>query len=288
MFVGFNKASGINKDTADARNQVTITQAGNDGLGYSQSWLKAKLSEGEKYMIPSWRNGIDLTIHVEEINLSANPSYASVLMIFGDSNMDPPTKQPSKEPTMVPSKSPINSGSDDSECGDGICEMMEDSESCPDDCSGKELVTTFDFNLGSSGNMFSVEALRDVSISSLVINAMSKGKGEVKVYTRKGSYTGHELNSQGWELIYSNNAVVHKKGGQPTELGDFSIPVTMKSGSIKSFFVHSSKSLVYTAGTREGDPYVSDDSIVIFEGIGTTDEFDGNTYLPRVWSGIVR
>jgi len=280
LFVGFNRASGINRDTADARNQVTITQAGNNGLGYSQSWLKAKLSEGETYTVPNWRNGIDLSIHVKEINLSAEPSYANVFMTYGDQNIDSPTKRPTT--------SPIYSGSDDSECGDSICEMTEGSESCPADCSRKELVTTFDFNLGSSGNMFSVEALRDLAISSLVINAMSKGQGEVKVYSRNGSYTSHELNSQGWELIYSNPTVVHKKRGQPTELGDFSKPVMIKSGSIQSFFVHSSKSLVYTAGTQEGVPFASDDSIVIFEGIGTTDKFDGRTYSPRVWGGIVR
>jgi len=286
LFVGFNRASGINKDTADARNQVTITQAGNNGLGYSQSWLKAKLSESKTYTVPNWRNGIDLTVHVTEINLSAEPSYANVFMTYGDQNMDPPTKQPSKEP-KVPSLSPIDSGPD-SECGNGICEMTEDSSSCPADCAGKELVTTFDFNLGSKGNMFSVEALRDVSISSLVINAMSKGRGEVKVYTRKGGYTDHELSSQSWELIYSNQAVVHKKRGQPTEIGDFAKPVLIKSGSIQSFFVHSSKSLVYTAGTQEGVPFASDDSIVLYEGIGTTNEFDGTTYSPRVWGGIVR
>ena len=288
LFVGFNMASGINRDTADARNQVTITQAGNNGLGYSQSWLKAKLSEGETYTVSKWRNGIDLTIQVEEINLSSDPAYANVLMTFGDQNMNPPTKQPSKEPTKLPSLSPIESGSDDSKCGNGICEMTEGSEVCPADCAGKELVTTFDFNLGSSGNMFSIEALRDVSITSLVINAMSKGQGEVKVYTRKGSYTGYELKSQGWEPIYSNQAVVHKKRGQLTELGYFAKPVSIKNGSIQSFFVHSSKSLVYTTGTQEGIPYVSDDSIVIFEGIGTTDEFVGKTHSPRVWGGIVR
>jgi len=173
-------------------------------------------------------------------------------------------------------------------CGDNVCEMTEDSQSCPDDCSGKEISTTFDFNLGSSGNMFSVRALRDVSVTSLVINAMSKGRGEVKVYTRSGSYTDHVLSSQGWELIYSNQGVVHKKRGQATELGDFLTPVLIKSGSIQSFFVHSSNSLVYTVGTNEGDTYTSDDSVVIYEGIGTTGIFSGATNSPRVWGGIIR
>ena len=173
-------------------------------------------------------------------------------------------------------------------CGDNMCEMTEDSQSCPDDCSGKEISTTFDFNLGSSGNMFSVRALRDVSVTSLVINAMSKGRGEVKVYTRSGSYTDHVLSSQGWKLIYSNQALVHEKRGQPTELGDFSKPVLIKSGAIQSFFVHTSKSLVYTAGTKEGDTYISDDSILVFEGIGTTGIFSGATYSPRIWGGTIR
>ena len=35
--LGFNRAVGINKDTAAARDKVTVMVAGSDGIGYSRS-----------------------------------------------------------------------------------------------------------------------------------------------------------------------------------------------------------------------------------------------------------
>jgi len=117
LFVGFNRAAGINRDTADARDQVTVIESGNDGLGYSQSFLKAILSQGESYSVENWRgSGLDMTIHVKEINLSANPAYADVIMTFGDPQANPtknptwvPTRSPSSLPTQSPTKNPTKS-----------------------------------------------------------------------------------------------------------------------------------------------------------------------------------
>lgn len=173
-------------------------------------------------------------------------------------------------------------------CGDSLCDANEDSNSCPSDCANKEIETTFDFALGSSGNMFSVEALRDISITSLVINAMRKGEGAVQVYTRHGSYIGYERSDSGWELIYNNHSVIHNKRGQPTELGDFENAVSIASGATQSFFVTSSNKLVYERGTEEGAIFKGDESLRIFEGVGTTGIFDGVNYSPRVFGGIVR
>ena len=173
-------------------------------------------------------------------------------------------------------------------CGDGVCAMEEGSESCATDCANKELATTFDFSLGSSGSMFSIKALRDLSVSSIVVNAMSRGEGRVKVYTRPGSYSGHELNSDGWELIYNNPTLEHNRRGKQTELGNFDNAVVISSGSTQSFFITSTKGLVYQAGTTEGAEYANDESMVVYEGVGTTDEFAGAIYGPRVFGGIVR
>ena len=173
-------------------------------------------------------------------------------------------------------------------CGDGLCAMTEDSHSCPADCAGKELETTFKFNLGSSGVMFTVKALRDISITSLVVNAMSRGEGTVKVYTRDGSYNGHELKWKDWELIYNNPAVIHGRRGQYTELGGFQQNIPIAKGETQSFFVISTKGLVYKAGKKEGDLFTSNNAIEIYEGIGTTDEISGAIYSPRVFGGIVR
>ncbi len=54
------------------------------------------------------------------------------------------------------------------------------------------------------------------------------------------------------------------------------------------FFVTSTKKLVYVMGTEEGTPYASDGSLVIYEGVGTTDVFAGVPYSPRVFGGVIR
>ena len=173
-------------------------------------------------------------------------------------------------------------------CGDSVCSIDESSESCPVDCAGRELATTFDFSLGSGGVMFEVWAKRDVSIASLVINAMARGQGEAKVFTRDGSYSGHVQSSDGWTLIYDNPALVHNRRGQPTELGDFDSAVSIEGGNIRSFFVTSSKNLVYQEGTAEGALFAEDESLLIYEGIGTADRFGRGTFSPRVFGGRVR
>ena len=92
IFIGFNRAKGVNLQTAQYQNQVTVIEAGNDGVGYSQSYVKAALSAGESYTVArNWRgSGLPLTITVNEINISANPGYADVLIQLGD-NKPPPT-----------------------------------------------------------------------------------------------------------------------------------------------------------------------------------------------------
>lgn len=97
LFVGFNRAVGVNRDVPEARNQVTVVQAGGDGLTFSQSYMKAILSEGESYVVSNWREtGLDMTIHVKEINLLANPTYTDVSM-----SLEFGTRVPTYSPTLV-------------------------------------------------------------------------------------------------------------------------------------------------------------------------------------------
>ena len=97
LFVGFNLATGVNRDVSEGRNQVTVVQAGGDGLTFSQSYLKAILSEGESYVVSNWRGtGLDMSIYVKEINLSANPAYADLSM-----SLELGTAVPTYSPTLV-------------------------------------------------------------------------------------------------------------------------------------------------------------------------------------------
>ena len=276
IFVGFNRAKGINSDNVEASDEVTVVEAGSDGFGYSQSFLKATLKDGESYTFTDWRgSGETLVIHVAEINMSANPAYAKVVMTFGDSSTNKPTQKPTSTSTIM------------LKCGDLICDVNENSESCPTDCASREIETTFLYNLGSSGNMFSIKAKRDISISSLAINSNSRGYGAVKVYTRAGSYTGHEQSSAGWDMVYDNASVKHNRRGQATDLGDLDSIVFVAKGSTQSFFVTSTQGLVYKGGNEEFAVFESDESIEILEGIGTDGDFTGSLFSPRIWGGKI-
>jgi hypothetical protein len=55
-------------------------------------------------------------------------------------------------------------------CGNGYCDADEDSLSCSAHCVSRYLETTWHFDSGSSGVMFSFEALRGVTIRSLDVD----------------------------------------------------------------------------------------------------------------------
>jgi hypothetical protein len=114
IFIGFNRAKGVNLQTAQYQNQVTVIEAGNDGVGYSQSYVKAALLTGESYTVAkNWRgSGLPLTITVNDINISTSPGYADVLIQLGDvkppttrENIMPQTIRPRLMPTTASSPS---------------------------------------------------------------------------------------------------------------------------------------------------------------------------------------
>ena len=134
--------------------------------------------------------------------------------------------------------------------------------------------------------MFTVKALNDIVITSFDINTMFRVVGEVKVYTRSGFYSGYENVGIGWDLIYDNASLQMKGRGKPTEI-DGVMPVSLSRGQYQSFYVWSEEKLVYKRGTQEGAPYVSDDNMIVYEGIGLNGFFGVRRFSPRVWSGTI-
>ena len=112
-FLGFNRATGVNRDSKQARNEVTVykVEAG-DGLSYSHSFLKASVTGGNLARITDWRDtGRNLVIDVKSINLYASPAYADVEIVFEGSTppeTSPPTRRPTLKPTLKPTPSPTD------------------------------------------------------------------------------------------------------------------------------------------------------------------------------------
>ena len=177
FFIGFNRAYGINVDSKDANDMVTIIEAGNNGKGYSKSVMIAQLGNGQSYAFNNWRgSGKTMVVKVGNIARSSSPWHAEVELNFDnapvptDSPSTKPTASPSNKPTqnsaVFPSKTPSLSptsnptGSPSSrspmtlsptkQCGDMVCAIDETDVNCPDDCTQMELAT-FEGNIGAKG-----------------------------------------------------------------------------------------------------------------------------------------
>ena len=80
-FIGFNRATGANSQNDEGDDQVTVIQVtGGNGLGYSQSFLRARLTQGGTYTIENFPNagGATLSIRADAINIGTNPGLAQV------------------------------------------------------------------------------------------------------------------------------------------------------------------------------------------------------------------
>ena len=114
LYMGFNRATGINEDNKQASNMVTIVEANGDGLSYSTSALKATLAQGQSYAVSNWRGtGVTLTVYVDAIRIDVVPGYAAVRVVL-DGNRSggittlTPTMRPSRMPTTTrPTKAPV-------------------------------------------------------------------------------------------------------------------------------------------------------------------------------------
>jgi hypothetical protein len=311
-FIGYNRAYGVNADNKQGSNQVTIVESGQNGLGYSQSFLKAVLSEGQSYTFNNWQSsGKDLVVTVKAI-VNTNPRTAEVELSFGNvavtaqpSNAQ--TSQPSSKPTSLPTRKPSSSPSrmpttprpvtpaPTKACGDGICKAFETDQNCPADCVDLEFLTYMD-NIGAkvaNGTMFTVKANRDISITSIATYTQTNYLDVVQVYTKRGSYQGFEDSDAGWDLIYDKNTLQNGKIVL-TELSPFinGQKVNIPEGEEQSFYVYTPSNLVYRGeSVNEGDVIVSDDSLTFYAGISIAyGKFvgEGEAFRPRVFSGVLR
>ena len=108
-YVGFNRATGINSGTVEARNQVTI-QSRALGTGYATSTLVAKLSADGTYSISNFGgSGDEVVIKVVSIDIASLTGFATVQVYKVGVETKAPTKTPTKSPivTSSPTKAPI-------------------------------------------------------------------------------------------------------------------------------------------------------------------------------------
>lgn len=133
--------------------------------------------------------------------------------------------------------------------------------------------------------MFKVEAKQDVVITGFNVVSKKDTANDVMIYTRLGSYEGEPLRQNGWKPIFQGN--IPNQQNKLSKLDDFNEPVTIIAGDTQSFYVYSSKGLMYTLGDKEGKAYADNDALVMYEGKVTSNEFrrpNGS----GMWAGVIK
>lgn len=150
------------------------------------------------------------------------------------------------------------------------------------------LTTTMAAGNNHRGNMFTISALNQVTITSFDAHPM--GNTTIEIYYRSGTYVGFETSSAGWTLIGSA-AVTALPTGTPTPV-PVPVNVNIPAGQSYSFYVTSTNtavSLNYSNGTTEGAVFTSDANIQFREGCGMEYPFSngGGVFRPRNWNGVI-
>lgn len=150
-------------------------------------------------------------------------------------------------------------------------------------------LSTEENEFGAFGVMFDTFAWQKLRIESFgIFSAYEYSNSTVKVYTRPGNYSSHEVDSSGWNLVFDD---------QVDFLGQ-ELPTTIFAGvtvpfeSSQSFFIWSpDQKIMYNIGSQEGALYSSNEYLSFYEGVSLIDIFSNDiddVYSPRVLRGVIK
>jgi hypothetical protein len=290
-YINFNRKSGINRDVREGADQVLVVVQGKNGIGYSESQQVARLSSRGSYEIPNFGgSGKSVKIEVGSINMSTIPGYADVTVEMGctsDSHCE--------RDVMFACSSFCNRNTNTCEMKPGCncdytCNVRtEDIIECPSDCLDSQTLETSIANNGvHAGNMFDIQAKKEVQITNFEIIVQSEGKYvNAYVYTKVGGYSGFESVPNAWRLLQTVR--VRSEGeNKLTKLPNLSNPIAIPAGHRQSFYITlESNDMVFTGGQSSGALFASDDNVEFFVGSGVMFPFAAG--LPqRIFNGLIR
>ena len=235
-FVGFNRAAGSNLHNDLADDMVTIIQTGQDGLGYSQSYLHMLLdatAEYSKFQILNFKKttrgtGLPLTIKVNSIDIASTPGSAEVFIGYENcTDMSSTYCENTKDYPLCFNSNCLGQGSPDTEldgcihdpidncCGNELCEPGEDRNTCSFDC----YIGPFDLVAEDcsdcfikDGNMFDIEAKADgdLTVTGLDYRPYYPSTATYEVWTKADTspvapnyVSGTNLGDEGWTNVAS-------------------------------------------------------------------------------------
>ena len=138
LYLAYNKAEGINADTREAIDEVTVTQ----GLVGEKSFLNASISSNDNLVIPDYFDNRDLIMTVGAPDQEGNgihfvPVTVGLETVSCSSNEDCIVGP--GQPSCAVAKCHNNLCSYNTQftagcCGDGFCDISETCSNCPQDC----------------------------------------------------------------------------------------------------------------------------------------------------------
>ncbi len=160
------------------------------------------------------------------------------------------------------------------------------------------LTTGFLGGSSSKGNIFDIEVLADISITSLEGHVRSGSSGAVDVCWKAGTGTGFNTidprTSADWNCFAPISVTGSGTLGVPTVV-TLPTPIELdRSVGDYSIYFYSSDGVTYTMGTSFGTVAAQDSNLLVFEGYGcgsvTSCTFGPSTGTPsgsRIWNGTV-
>lgn len=165
-----------------------------------------------------------------------------------------------------------------------ICGLFAPAASAQPDC----LTTSFASNGQFAGNMFDVEAKRNLDLTRWQVNTTGTGMVTITIYWREGTYVGFERDREAWTLLGS--ATTQGQGcDYPTSVHVGDLPLS--EGGVYGIYVHLESYRIEEQELRwvRGEPTVfENDDLKLTTGVGLGfPAFTGGVFENSMWSGTV-
>jgi len=154
-----------------------------------------------------------------------------------------------------------------------------------------QIRTTMSGETGAFGNVFDVKVKRDLEIVSMSFHTDSTDIVSIEVWTRQGSFAGHNQSLSGWDRISTANVKGNGRGIATNIPKQFFTAVQMRAFSSQAFYITTIRfpSIRYSQGSRNENTIAENADLQIYTGIGVSGyPLDkAALYYPRLWNGYI-
>ena len=155
----------------------------------------------------------------------------------------------------------------------------------------RRLATTFDGDAAASGVMFDVKAKANgVAIRGLDVNVDASGEGGaryVEVWTKEGSFRGHEEREGAWRLWLNETVPAAYGAGAPTHVSPRSNPLTLSANERRAFYVIAPAGDLRHSARGDRWYYIDREMVIYADGAARGRGFGGATEPSRSFNGAL-